>query len=288
MHCDLSPGLARSGGAIPRPRRPQLELLPLLLLLLAGILSGVLAGLLGIGGGLVLVPVLAFLLPLHGVAPADALHVAVATSSATIVFTALSSARAHARHGNVDRASVLRLAPGLLVGAGGGALLVASVPGWALTLLVVSFCLHTAWTLLRSPAANGAEAPTVRSWPVYLSAGLGIGAVAAAVGIAGGSLVVPFLLRCGMALKRAIGSSAAAGVPVAMASTLGYLSAAPVAGLSPWAVGLVEGAAILPLALGSVLAAPWGAALARRAPVPLLKRIFAGWLLLVALLLVLR
>jgi len=264
------------------------ELIPLLLLLFAGLLSGVLAGLLGIGGGLVLVPVLAFLLPIKGIAAADALHVAVATSSATIFFTALSSARAHAAHANVDWPSVQRLVPGLVIGAGGGALLVAGVPGWALTVLVVTFCVHTAWTLLRPRASAGTDTPVLKPWPVYGAAGLGIGAVAAAVGIAGGSLVVPFLLRCGMALKRAIGSSSAAGVPVALASALGYMLAAPVAGLSPWAIGLVETSAILPLAAGSVLAAPWGAALARRAPVPLLKRVFAGWLLLVALLLVLR
>ncbi|MCU0756201.1 MAG: sulfite exporter TauE/SafE family protein [Xanthomonadales bacterium] len=260
----------------------------LLLLGLAGLLSGVLAGLLGIGGGLVLVPVLAFLLPLQGIAATDALHVAVATSSATIFFTALSSARAHAGNANVDWPSVLRLAPGLVIGAGGGALVVATVPDRVLTVLVVGFCVHTAWTLLKPRASAGVDAPALRPWPVYGAAGLGIGAVAAAVGIAGGSLVVPFLLRCGMTLKRAIGSSAAAGVPVALASAVGYLLATPVSGMSDWAIGLVEISAILPLAVGSVLAAPWGAALARRAPVPLLKRVFAGWLLLVALLLLLR
>lgn len=260
----------------------------LVLLLLAGLLSGVLAGLLGIGGGLVLVPVLAFLLPLQGVAAADALHVAVATSSATIFFTAVSSARAHARHANVDWPSVTRLVPGLVIGAGGGALLVAGIPGWALTALVVVFCVHTAWTLLQPRATAGVDVPALKPWPVYGAAGLGIGAVAAAVGIAGGSLVVPFLLNCGMALKRAIGSSSAAGVPVALASALGYAFANRVPGLSDWAVGLIEVSAVLPLALGSVLAAPWGAALARRAPVPLLKRVFAGWLLLVAVLLLLR
>lgn len=265
-----------------------LELISLVLLLLAGLLSGVLAGLLGIGGGLVLVPVLAFLLPLQGIAADDALHVAVATSSATIFFTAWSSARAHARQANVDWPSVRRLVPGLVIGAAAGALVVATVPGRILTVLVVTFCVHTAWTLLRPRASNGVDAPAPAPWPVYGLAGLGIGAVAAAVGIAGGSLVVPFLMRCGMALKRAIGSSAAAGVPVALASASAYLLATPVAGMSNWAVGLVETTAILPLAAGSVLAAPWGAALQRRAPVPLLKRIFAGWLLLVALLLLWR
>ena len=118
--------------------------------------------------------------------------------------------------------------------------------------------------------------------------GLVIGAVSAAVGIGGGSLTVPLLYRLGAPLRKAIGTSAAAGFPIALAGTVGYCFADTPAALSRWAIGLVDLKLALAIASLSILTAPLGAALAHRLPVARLKQIFALWLLVVAGLLVYR
>ena len=259
----------------------------LLLLMAIGAVAGVMAGLLGIGGGLIIVPALAFWFPAHGVAASDALHAAVATSLASISLTALASARAHWRRGAIEWRALAWLTPGLLLGGGGGALVVAQVSRAALTWFVVGFCLFAAWQIARpraEPKLNGKPLP--RAW--LLPGGLGIGAVSAAVGIGGGSLTVPLLYRLGAPLRHAIATSAAAGVPIAFASMLGYVFARTPAGLSSWALGLVDFQPALAIGALSVLTAPWGASLAHRWPVERLRQVFAGWLLVVAVLLVMR
>ncbi|GMU43291.1 MAG: sulfite exporter TauE/SafE family protein [Xanthomonadales bacterium] len=259
-------------------------MLEILTLMLIGALAGVLAGLLGVGGGLVVVPALAFWLPSRGVAAADALHAAVATSLASICVTATASAWAHHRRGAVDVRALAWLAPGLLLGSGGGALLVAHVPATALTLFVAAFCGYAAWQMSRPRlVADVAGAPLSPRWLV--PGGLAIGAVSAAVGIGGGSLTVPLLYRLGASLTRAIATSAAAGLPIALAGTLGYMCARTPPTLSGWAVGLVDFRLALMVGSLSVLTAPLGASLAHRWPVRRLRGVFAAWLLLVALLL---
>lgn len=259
-----------------------------LTLMAIGAVAGVLAGLLGVGGGLVVVPALAFWLPSHGVAEADALHAAVATSLASICVTAAASAWAHFRRGAVDRRALAWLAPGLLLGSGGGALLVALVPGTTLTLFVAAFCGYASWQLVRPRAApTGAGHPDLPArW--LAPGGLAIGAVSAAVGIGGGSLTVPLLYRLGAPLTRAIATSAAAGLPIALAGTLGYMAARTPPALSAWSVGLVDFKLALAIGSLSVLTAPIGASLAHRWPTARLKRVFAAWLLLVAVLLLWR
>lgn len=260
-------------------------MLTLLLLMAVGALAGIMAGLLGIGGGLIIVPALAFLLPLQGVAPEHALHVAVATSLASIVLTACASAYAHHRHGGVDWVSLGWLLPGLLLGASTGALLVALMPRLALTLFVAAFCVFAAWQILASGRGSRAEPAGKLDFRLLLPGGLAIGAVSAAVGIGGGSLTVPLLHRLGRPLRVAIGTSAAAGLPIALASALGYALASTPAGLSYYSIGLIDLKVALALGSMSILTAPLGAALAQRWPVALLKRVFAGWLLVVACLL---
>ncbi len=262
-------------------------MLETLTLMLIGALTGILAGLLGVGGGLVVVPALAFWLPLRGIGPADALHAAVATSLASICVTSLASASAHYRRGAVDLRALGWLTPGLLLGSSGGALVVAGIPAPALTLFVAGFCLFAAWQVARPRALQAHTAPRIPArW--LAPGGLAIGAVSAAVGIGGGSLTVPLLYRLGAPLQRAIATSAAAGFPIALAGTLGYMSAATPAALSAWAVGLVDFKLALAIGSLSVLTAPIGAALAHRWPLARLKRVFALWLLLVAILLLAR
>ena len=178
-------------------------------------------------------------------------------------------------------------AVGVLLGSSGGAIVVAGIPAPALTLFVAGFCLFAAWQVARPRAPQAHTAPRI---PVRWLApgGLAIGAVSAAVGIGGGSLTVPLLYRLGAPLQRAIATSAAAGFPIALAGTLGYMSAATPAALSAWAVGLVDFKLALAIGSLSVLTAPIGAALAHRWPLARLKRVFAFWLVLVAILLLAR
>lgn len=255
----------------------------LLILMSLGALAGLLAGLLGVGGGLVIVPVLAAWLPSKGVPPEQALHAAVATSLASIVFTGAASAYSHYRRGGVDLRSLAWLLPGLLLGSGGGALVIAGVPRVALSLIVAAFCFFAAWQMTR-PIGHAGQAD--RHW--LLPSGLGIGVLSTAVGIGGGSLTVPLLHRLGAPLTRAIGTSSAAGIPIALAGTVGYAMATTPAGLSAWAVGLVDLKIAAAIGSISILMAPLGASLAHRWPVARLKRFFAGWLMLVGVALLIR
>jgi len=259
-------------------------LLETLTLMFIGAIAGVMAGLLGIGGGLIVVPALLFWLPSLGVPPDDALHVAVATSLASISVTASASAWAHYRRGAVNVRALGWLTPGLLIGSGVGAVLVAGISRPALTLFVALFCLFAAWQIAKPRSEPAGDAQALRGrW--LAPGGLLIGAVSAAVGIGGGSLTVPLLYRLGAPLRTAIATSAAAGLPIALAGTIGYACADSVAGLSRWAIGLVDLKLALAIGSLSVLTAPLGASLAHRWPVERLKRVFAGWLLVVALLL---
>jgi uncharacterized membrane protein YfcA len=259
-------------------------MLETLTLMLIGALAGVMAGLLGIGGGLIVVPALAFWLPNKGIAPADALHAAVATSLASIAVTASASAWSHFRRGGVDTRALAWLAPGLLLGSGCGALVVAGIPASALALFVAAFCVFAAWQIGR-PHSGSVTAVGALPMRWLLPGGLAIGAVSAAVGIGGGSLTVPLLYRLGAPLRSAIGTSAAAGLPIALAGTIGYMLADTPPALSRWAVGLVDFKLALAIGSLSVLTAPIGAGLAHRWPLARLRRVFAGWLLLVAALL---
>ena len=264
----------------------------LLWLLPLGLLSGLLAGLLGIGGGLVMVPVLLWWLPRQGVPMESALHVAVATSLAAIILTALMSGYSHARHGAVEWRRLLWLVPALLIGSLGATDLVAALPRAGLQLFVAAFCLFASWQMLRGRIAArpvSTDPQLHRGEALWLLGGGGvIGAVSAAVGIGGGSLTVPFLSWRGVTLPRAIATSAVCGLPIALAGTIGYLNQPSVAGLGPLGQGMVAGSVALALGLSSLLSAPLGARLAHRWPVQRLRRVFAGLLLLIGLLLAWR
>lgn len=250
---------------------------------LLGAVAGLLAGLLGVGGGLVLVAALVWLLPQHGVAPAQVMHAALATSLASIVLTGLSSARAHHARGSVLWPSVYRLLPGLLVGGALGGQLAGAISGEWLRLGVALFCLLAACQLIFGqprPRAGGG----VPQSPWLLLAGMVIGLVSALVGIGGGSMTVPLLILLGATPVRAIGSSAACGVAIALASAASYAFVEPPdASMPALAVGYVVWPAALGIALASVLTAPLGTRLAHRLGGQALRRVFALLLLAVAL-----
>ena len=254
----------------------------LILFLVLGAVAGVLAGLLGVGGGLVLVAALAWLLPTMGIPPGAAMHAALATSLASIVLTAAASARAHARRGSVLWPTVAWMVPGLLLGGWLGSAAAVRIDGDLLRYLVAGYCLLAATQLLLGKVReSGNAAPAPRgAWMTV--AGVGIGSASAIVGIGGGSMTVPLLVWRGIAPVRAVGTSSACGVAIGLASAVGYAWHAPAGALPEYAVGYVYLPAAIGVAMASVLAAPLGTALAHRFSGVTLKRVFAGFLLAVA------
>lgn len=254
-----------------------------LLFPLLGVVAGVLAGLLGVGGGLVLVAALVWLLPLVGVPPEAAMHAALASSLASIILTAAASARAHARRGSVLWPTVAWMVPGLLLGGWLGSGAAVQIGDDVLRWIVAGYCLLAAAQLQfgrpRQESATGQAAP--RGWPI-LAAGGGIGALSAVVGIGGGSMTVPLLVWRGVAPVRAVGTSSACGVAIGFASAVGYAMHAPAGALHAHAIGYVYLPAAIGVAIASIFAAPLGTRLAHRLHGDALKRIFAVFLVVVA------
>lgn len=247
-----------------------------------GLASGFVAGLLGVGGGLVLVPALLWLFVAQGVDAAWPMHLALGTSLAVIVFTALSSLRAHHAHGGVRWPIVARMAPGVVLGTLAGALLAPNLPDGVLRGFFACFLV-----LVATQMAFGLAPHSQRPLPGRLSlasAGAGIGLVSSWVGIAGGTMTVPFLAWRGVRLPEAIGTSAAVGMPIALAGAAGYaLAGLGKPGLPAHTLGFIHWPAVLAIAPATLLSAPWGARMAHSLPVHLLKRLFAVVLYLVGL-----
>ena len=254
----------------------------LVVYLLLGACAGVLAGLLGIGGGLVLVGALAWLLPRHGV-PADAaMHVALASSLASIVLTAASSARAHHKRGSVLWPTVAWMVPGVLLGGWLGSRFAIALDDGVLRWCVAGYCWLVALQMILSKTPGAGDAAVVPRGPGYTAAGTGIGIVSAIVGIGGGSLTVPLLVWRGVAPVRAVGTSSACGIFIGLGSALGYALQAPADALRlPGAIGYVYLPAAAGVAVASVLAAPYGTRLAHALSGVALKRVFAVFLMLV-------
>lgn len=250
--------------------------------LVIGLLAGFVAGLLGVGGGLVLVPVLTWVFAHAGFPAAYNIHLALGTSLATIVFTSIASLRAHHRHGAVRWEVVRRITPGIVLGTLAGSLAAAWLPDRGLRLFFTLFLFYAATQIFFGfrPAAHR----QLPGWPGMTLAGGVIGLVSSWVGIGGGTLSVPFLNWCNLRLQEAIGTSAAIGLPIAVSGAVGYgLSGLTVTGLPAGSLGFIHLPALVAIAIMSVLAAPFGARLTHRLPVARLRRIFAGVLYLVGL-----
>jgi uncharacterized membrane protein YfcA len=259
--------------------------LPILLLLAAGASAGFLGGLLGIGGGLLVVAALSLALPILGVPRSDVMHVSVATSMATIVLTLLSSAAAHVRRGSVMWPSWWWLAPGMALGGIAGAHIAQLLSGRTLRWLIAAFCAFMAWQMVsgrKSPENPDATGRTPRS-PWLLAAGAGIGAISTIAGIGGGSMTVPLLVALGVKPVRAVGTSAACGLVIAVSGAAAYaLAAHRLPQPMPWgAVGYLYLPAAAVVALASMVLAPVGARIAHALSGAALKRVFAVFLLVV-------
>lgn len=254
---------------------------------IAGVLAGLLAGLLGVGGGLILVPILVFLLPQQGVAAHDVMPMALATSLASIFLTGISSAYAHHKRGAVIWKTTAWLSPGLLTGAILGGLLAVQLPARQLKMIVAVFCVLVALQMLTSwPKPKPVMENKIASGPIYSIAGGVIGFVSSIVGIGGGSLTVPLLVTRGIAPVRAVATSSACGIVIALASALTYANLTPSTSVLPiGSIGFVNLPVALLIAVASMLSAPIGARWAHRLPAARLKQVFAVFLLLVAALL---
>lgn len=247
-----------------------------------GLVVGFVAGLLGVGGGLIIVPVLIMLLHANGLAAGMEPQLALGTSLASILFTSLSSVRAHHHHGAVEWPLVRRIAPGILLGTLAGAVLAAQMSAWVLKVFFIAFLFYAAFQMWLDfkPAPHrglpGRAGTTL--------AGTVIGGVSSWVGIGGGTLSVPFMLWHNVPLHRAIATSAAIGFPIAIAGATGYVVGGwGAGGLPGGSLGFVYLPALAGIVAGSVLTAPLGARTAHRLPVRPLKRIFALLLLVLAL-----
>jgi uncharacterized membrane protein YfcA len=260
-------------------------LVPIVLLLAAGASAGFLGGLLGIGGGLLVVAALSLALPVLGVPKPDVMHVAVATSMATIVLTLLSSAAAHIRRGSVMWPSWWWLAPGMAIGGVAGAHVAQLLSARALRWVIAAFCAFMAWRMASGKKTVGnsdGTGHTPRS-PWLLPAGAGIGAISAIAGIGGGSMTVPLLVALGVKPVRAVGTSAACGLVIAVSSAAAYaLAAHRLPQPMPWgAVGYLYLPAAAVVALASMVLAPLGARIAHTISGIALRRVFALFLLVV-------
>jgi uncharacterized membrane protein YfcA len=248
---------------------------------LVGAVAGVLAGLLGVGGGLVIVPALTYLFEAQGMPAEATLHLALGTSLASILFTSVSSVRAHQQHGAVDWSIVWRIAPGILAGTYAGSWVAAQLSTGVLKGVFALFLVAVAVQL--STGARPAPSRTMPQAAGTSGVGVLIGAVSGLVGIGGGSLSVPFMIWCNVEIRRAIGTSAAIGFPIALAGTVGYVAHGLGAASVPGAAGYVYLPALAGVALLSVLTAPLGARLAHRLEPGRVKRIFGLFLIVMSL-----
>ncbi len=246
-----------------------------------GAVAGILAGLFGIGGGLVIVPMLVYLFGRQGMTPEVIMHVALGTSMASIMFTAVSSFMAHHRRGAVDWSIVRRIVIGILIGTFLGSRVAAAMPTVALKTFFVIFLIWVAWRILASSKTTASRGLPGR-WGMF-GVGNGIGVVSSWVGIGGGTLSVPFMLWCGVPAHTAVGTSAAIGLPIAIAGSVGYIvNGLAATGLPEWSLGFVYLPALVGIVVLSVFTAPLGVRLAHSLPVPRLKKAFAVLLLVVA------
>jgi uncharacterized protein len=257
---------------------------PLLIVELAvlGVGTGFLAGLLGIGGGMLMVPFITLIMSHRGVAPDLSVKMAIATSMATIIFTSLSSVWAHHKRGAVRWEIVKRLAPGIVVGS-----LVGSLGVFALlkgAYLAIFFGLFVGFSATQMFLDKKPE-PT-RQLPGtggLLTAGGLIGFLSGLVGAGGAFISVPFMTWCNVALRNAVATSAALGFPIAVANVMGYVfSGLNVQNLPVGAFGYIWLPALGVIAICSFLIAPLGAKAAHTLPVDKLKRIFASVLYVLA------
>lgn len=248
--------------------------------LLLGTVVGFFAGLLGIGGGLIMVPVLTFIFNAQQFPPERILHLALGTTMAAIIFTSASSLRTHHLHGAVNWQVVKYITPGIIIGTLAGTTVVSMLPSRILSVIFVVFIYYAATQMLLkiTPKPNR----TLPGGVGMFAAGSTIGAVSSFVAIGGGLLTVPFLSICNVKLQNAIGTAAAVGFPIAVAGAIGYIAngmwqSQP---LPQYSLGYVYLPALGWVVLASTLTAPLGAKTTHIVRTSTLRKIFVALLYL--------
>jgi uncharacterized protein len=239
-----------------------------------GLAVGFCAGLLGIGGGAVMVPILVIVFTAQGLPSDHLMHIALGTAMATIMLTSISSMRAHHAHRAVDWSIARAIAPGILAGSFCAALVAGLITKRPLALMFTALVFYAATQILFDLRPK--ESRELPGPGGLFAAGAVIGAVSSLLAAGGAFLCIPFLAWCSVPLRRAIGTAAAVGLPIAMAGTLGYvIQGLRVEGLPSPSLGYVYLPAFALVVATSILAAPLGARVAHRLPVKRLRIIFA-------------
>jgi uncharacterized membrane protein YfcA len=241
---------------------------------LAGVVAGLFGGMLGIGGGIIVVPLLLVIFSAQNVPDALAVPLSIGTSLATIVFTSVSCARAHCARGSIDWGIVRWMSPALVLGAVAGAttstVVSPAVPKMAFLLYSVITATHM---------LVGRRAEERRGMPGFLTlSGVAfvVSSLSGMLGVGGASFFVPLLTTVSMATVTAIGTASALTVPIALAGACSYVvHGLSVAGLPSEALGFVHLQAFAGIALGSMASAPIGVAAAHRLPAAVLRKVFA-------------
>lgn len=251
-------------------------------MLLTGLVGGVLAGLLGVGGGIVVVPVLEIVLSLLGVDPSIRMHVAVATSQATIIPTSISSSRAHFRRDAVDVSLVKRWSLFMFAGSLLGTVVAGHVHGRVLSGVFAAVALIVALKMIL-PLANR---PLARDVPQGAATQIlpgTIGALSSMMGIGGGTLSVPIMTLLNQPIHRAVGTAALFGLVISIPATVGFIVAGSGNGLLPaGSLGFVNLVGFAFIAPTTMLAAPWGARIAHGLQRRRLSMLFGLFLFIVA------
>lgn len=258
-----------------------MDIVLIISLLAVGGVVGFLAGLLGIGGGMSMVPFMVMLFEARSFPPGEVIKIAIATSLAVNLFTSISSVRAHHRHGAVRLDLLWAMGGGALVGTFLGASAAGALKDSFLAGFFGLFVGYSAWQMLK-----GKKPKPGRGVPGRLGLGLvgaGIGFISSLLGAGGGFLTIPFLTWCNVSMHHAVATSAGLAFPIALGGLVGYvLAGQSVANLPVGSVGYIYLPALASLASASVLTAPWGARVAHRTDVPTLRRWFAYLLLCLA------
>ena len=239
-----------------------------------GAVVGFLAGLLGLGGGMTMVPLLTFVFTRQGYPVEHVVHMAIGTATATILFTSIASMREHHRHRAILWAVVAGLAPGVIAGSLVGPQIVGGMSTPVLSAFFGAFVAAAATNILldRKPKPTR-ELPGKGG---LFAVGGGIGLISSMVGAGGAFITVPFMMACNVNMRNAVATSAALGLPIAIAGTIGFVAAGwSQPGLPAHSIGFVYVPALLAIVAASVISAPMGARAAHRWPVRTLRRAFA-------------
>lgn len=246
---------------------------PLLVFLLVGLVAGFIAGLLGLGGGIVVVPLLTIAFDWLGVEQGLIHRMAVGTSMGVIIVTSLASAITHHKTTPLSWSRIKTLGPGLVAGTLLGSLAAAHIPVIALKIVFLAFLIFLAIQVLRDAGTREGQSPSLS---FLIPAGLAIGFLCSLVGVAGGAVIVPFLVWTGLSMHQAIGSSAALGFFISLAGAAGYVTTGfGLPDLPVGSLGFIHLPALGAIVLGTVITAPRGAKLAYKLTPQRLRRVFA-------------